>query len=398
MKKLNFIKMAITTATLAGSVALAHAQDIKLGFNGDLSASPSAQSGQAAVLGIQAALDDINAAGGLLGRKLSLTVRDDLSQPPKSIQNMSELIDNEKVIAVFGPTNSGNALAWKHIPNQKKIPVLGTIGSATDITKPMSPDADNYMFRVGMVDREQVSGLFAYVKKNTAIKKIGYMVETTGYGQGGLKDLQEIGELYGIKPVAVEKFGVADTDMTSQLNKMKAAGVDTVMVWAQGTPIGQLLRSMEKINYFPLTISSWAADNASFFQTAGKTLADRPLFMRTISETKTARNQKLYDRIGPKMTSASAFGFAAHSYDATMLLGAAVKQAGSTDGSKIREALESLQGTVEGQMKSYNKPFSKASHEALTSKDYLWIKWKDGNLVPYSDDIIKSLKPADYKK
>ena len=101
----------------------AQAQDIKLGFNGDLSASPSAQSGQAAVLGMEAAIEDINAAGGVLGRKLTLVMRDDLSQPPKSIQNMSDLIDNEKVVAVFGPTNSGNAMAWKHIANQKKIPV-----------------------------------------------------------------------------------------------------------------------------------------------------------------------------------------------------------------------------------------------------------------------------------
>lgn len=97
------------------------AQDIKLGFNGDLSASPSAQSGAAGVLGIRAAIEDINAAGGVLGRKLTLVIRDDQSQPPKSIQNMSELIDNEKVVAVLGPTNSGNAMAWKHIPNQKKL-------------------------------------------------------------------------------------------------------------------------------------------------------------------------------------------------------------------------------------------------------------------------------------
>src|SRR2546422_6981547 len=179
MKTFKFIKMAVTTATLAGSVAFAHAQDINLGFNGDLSASPSAQSGQAAVLGLQAALEDINAAGGLLGRKLSLTVRDDLSQPPKSIQNMSELIDNEKVIAVFGPTNSGNALAWKHIPTQKKIPVIGTIGSATAITYPVSSGAENYMFRVSMVDRDQVAGLMAYVKKNPATKNVGYLAETT---------------------------------------------------------------------------------------------------------------------------------------------------------------------------------------------------------------------------
>ena len=152
---------------------------------------------------MQAAMEDINSAGGVLGRKLVLVTRDDMSQPPKSIQNMSDLIDNEKVAAVFGPTNSGNALAWRHIPNQKKVISMGMIGSGTDITKPMSPGADNYMFRVSMVDREQVAALMAYVKKNAAQSKvIGLMAETTGYGQGGLKDMQEIAELQGIKPAA----------------------------------------------------------------------------------------------------------------------------------------------------------------------------------------------------
>ena len=374
------------------------AQDIKLGFNGDLSASPSAQSGQAAVLGLQAAIDDVNAAGGVLGRKLVLVIRDDLSQPPKSIQNMSDLIDNEKVVAVFGPSNSGNALAWRQIPNQKKIPVIGTIASGTDITKPMSAGADNYMFRVSMVDREQVAGLMAYLKSNPKVKHVGFLTETTGYGQGGLKDLEELGKLQGIKPVASEKFGVSDTDMTSQLNKLKAADVDTVVIWAQGTPIGQIMRSMEKINYFPVTLASWAADNQSFYDAAGKTLAEKPLFMRTVTETRTPRQQKLYDRVAPKMNSKSAFGFAAHSYDAVMLFAAAVKQAGTTDGVKVREALESLQAAYDGLMKSYNKPFSKTEHEALLSSDYKWTKWKDGKLVAYSDEVITSLKPADFKK
>src|SRR5690606_13615136 len=163
---------------------------------------------------------------------------------------MSDLIDNEKVAVVFGPTNSGNALAWKHIPNQKKVISMGMVGSGTDITKPMRPGADNYMFRVSMVDREQVAALVAYAARSGP-KQIGLMGETTGYGQGGLKDLEEVAKLHGLTPLATEKFGVGDTDMTSQLNKMKAAGVDTILVWAQGTPTGQLVRSMEKINYFP---------------------------------------------------------------------------------------------------------------------------------------------------
>ena len=396
---MKFSSILKRTVLVAGVLAagLVSAQDLKLGYNGDLSASPSAQSGHAAVLGMQAAVDDINAAGGVLGRKFTIVTRDDQSQPPKSIQNMSDLIDNEKVIAVFGPTNSGNAMAWKHIPNQKKIPVIGNVGSGTAITHPMSPGADNYMFRVSMVDRDQIGALMAYVKKNPASKVVGLMAETTGYGAGGLKDMQEIADLQGIKIVATERFAVSDTDMTSQLNKLKAANVDTVVVWAQGTPIAQLVRSMEKINYFPVTLTSWAADNITFYDAAGKALANKPIFMRTVSETRTPVQQKLYDRIGSKLKAPSSFSFALHGYDSVQLLAAAVKQANSADGTAIKNALEDLRTPVAGVLKTYNKPFSKTQREALTAGDFVWIKWSDGKLEPYSDPIIKGLAAGDYK-
>jgi branched-chain amino acid transport system substrate-binding protein len=392
----TFIKRTLII-TAIGAAGFSQAQDIKLGFNGDLSASPSAQSGKAGVIGIQAAIDDINAAGGVLGRKLALVIRDDQSQPPKSIQNMSDLIDNEKVVAVFGPTNSGNALAWKHIPNQKKIVSMGMIGSGTDITKPMAPGADNYMFRISMVDREQVAGLVAYAAKS-GNKKVGLMGETTGYGQGGLKDLEEIAKLHGITPLATEKFGVADTDMTSQLNKMKSAGVDTIMVWAQGTPTGQLVRSMEKINYFPAMLSSWAADNITYFDAAGKTLAGKPIFMRTLVNPTTPAQQKLYDRTAAKLAAPSAFPFVIHGYDATLLIAAAIRQSGGTDGVKMREALESLNAPVVGIKKTYDKPFSKTQHEALTAGDLSFVKWSEDKLVPFSDDVTKSLTATDFKR
>jgi branched-chain amino acid transport system substrate-binding protein len=312
---------------------------------------------------------------------------------------MTELVDNEKVTAVFGPTNSGNAMAWKHIANQKKVPVIGNVGSGTDITKPMSPGADNYMFRVSMVDREQVAALMAYVKKNGAQSKvIGLMAETTGYGQGGLKDMEEIATVQGIKPAAIERFGVADTDMTSQLSKMKAANVDTVVVWAQGTPIAQLIRSMEKINYFPITLTSWAADNITFYDAAGKTLAEKPLFMRTVSETRTPAQQRLFDRIGSKLKAPGSFSFALHGYDSVLLLTQAIKEANSVDGSAIRVALEDLKTPVTGVLKTYNKPFSKTNHEALTAKDFVWIRWKDGKLLPYTDALLSTMTPADYKQ
>ena len=396
MKLTRTLKRSVLAAAIA-IAPWAMAQDIKLGFNGDLSASPSAQSGKAGVIGIQAAIDDINAAGGVLGRKLTLVIRDDQSQPPKSIQNMSDLIDNEKVVAVFGPTNSGNALAWKHIPNQKKVVSMGMIGSGTAITHPMAPGAENYMFRISMVDREQVAGLVAYAAKS-GTKKIGLLGETTGYGQGGIKDLEEIAKLHGLTPLAIEKFGVADTDMTSQLNKMKAAGVDTVLVWAQGTPTGQLVRSMEKINYFPTFLSSWAADNITFFDAAGKSLANKPIFMRTLVNPATPAQKKLFDRTGPQLAAPSAFPFVIHGYDATLLVAAAIRQAGTTDGPKVREALENLNAPVVGVKKTYNKPFSATQREALVASDLTFVRWSEDKLVEFSDNITKSLTAGDFKR
>ncbi|QDL38631.1 ABC transporter substrate-binding protein [Rhodoferax sediminis] len=393
MRFATFSRFAVLAAGVLAA-ALAHAQDIKLAYNGDLSASPTAQSGRAAVAGIQAAIDDVNAAGGVLGRKLTLVVRDDLAQPQKSIQNMLELIDNEKVVAVLGPTNSGNAMAWKRIPNEKKVISMQSNAQATDITKPLSPGADNYFFRLSMYDRLQAAALMAYAKKS-GTTKIGLLTETTGYGEGGLRDLQELAKVHGIAPLAVEKFAVTDTDMTSQLSKMKAAGVDTVIVWAQGTPMGLLLRSMEKINYFPKFLASAAADNITFFDAAGETLAAKAIFLRPFINPDTPAQKKLYERVKPKLAAPSAFIYTMQGYDSTLLLAAAIRQAGAADGPKVREALENLQAPVQGVFKTYTKPYSKAQREAMTPADVKWVHWNGDKLAEYSDAVTKSLTAAD---
>jgi branched-chain amino acid transport system substrate-binding protein len=392
----TLLRAGAVAAALAAA-SLAQAQDIKLSYNGDLSASPTAQSGRAAVAGIQAAIDDINAGGGVLGRKLTLVVRDDLAQPQKSIQNMLELIDNEKVVAVLGPTNSGNAMAWKRIPNEKKVVSFQSNAQATDITKPLTTPADNYFFRLSMYDRAQAAGLMAYAKKS-GTTKLGLLTETTGYGEGGLHDLQELARIHGITPLASEKFAVTDTDMTSQLSKLKSAGVDTVIVWAQGTPMGLLLRSMEKLNYFPKFLASQAADNITFFDAAGKTLAGKAIFLRPFINPDTAPQKKLYERVSSKLAAPSAYVFAMQGYDSTLLLAAAMKQAGSTEGPRLRDALEDLHAPVQGVFKTYNKPFSLSQREAMTPADAKWVHWDGDKLAAYSDKVTQSLTPADVNR
>ena len=128
----RLLKMCAVAAALLASTV--QAQDIRIGYNADQSASGVAELGTAGRWGFEAAIEDINKAGGILGRKVVGIIRDDLGAPPKSIQNMTELLDSENVAAVVGPANSGNALAWLHLPQQKKIPVVVPIATATDIT------------------------------------------------------------------------------------------------------------------------------------------------------------------------------------------------------------------------------------------------------------------------
>ena len=211
----SFARSFIVAASIGAFAATsAYAQDIKFGFNADQSGTGAAELGVAARHGFDLAIEDINKAGGLLGKKVVGIVRDDTGQPPKSIQNMTELIDSEKVVAVIGPTNSGNALAWLHIPQQKKVPVIVPVATATDITKRYAGEALNYIYRVSMVDREQVALLVAYAVKATKNQKIAFIADSTGFGQQGVKDLTEVLALHGQKPVAVEKFGPKDTDIT----------------------------------------------------------------------------------------------------------------------------------------------------------------------------------------
>ncbi|MFL7902838.1 ABC transporter substrate-binding protein [Azospirillum argentinense] len=394
--RLTALLGAAAAVLMSAAVQAQAADPIKIAYNGDISGSPSAESGQIGVLGIGAAVEDINKRGGVLGRPLEFLVRDDLGQPPKAIQNMTDLIDREKVSVVFGPTNSGNALAWKHIANQKRMPVLVSSASSTAITE--GPSSSNYLFRVSMVDREQAAALLAYVKKNPEAKAVGFFVETTGYGQAGLKDLEQIAALHGMKPVSIEKFDARDTDMTSQLSKAKAAGADTLVVWAQAAPLGHLVRSMEKLDYFPKVFTTWAASFSGFPEVAGPKLMEWPVFLTTSSERKSAEADSLFARIGPKLANPSMFWAASQAYDTVLLWAAAAEQAGDTKGEAVRAALESLHKPVAGMVKTYDKPFSTTQHEGLTAADYHWSRWKDGKVVDFNDPVLAGLQPADFKK
>ena len=395
-RALSWVAAAITSGWMLA--APAHAQDIKVGFNADQSGTAVAELGIAARHGFDLAIEDINKAGGVLGRKLVGVIRDDTGAPPKSIQNMTELLDSEKVVAVVGPANSGNALAWLHLPQQRKIPVIVPVATATDITRRYAVEPQNFIYRISMVDREQVALLLAYAVKATKNQKIAFIADSTGFGQQGVKDLTDVLAMHGQKPVAVEKFGPKDTDMTSQLAKIRDAGADTVVVYGLADANAQLLRSMEKINYFPITLGTWGNMSTPLLNIAGKKLSEHIIFATSTAEDSNPRAVALAARVRERYPQMPTFVAAAQAYDSMMLLAAAIKQAGTTDGAKVAATLDDGVPDTQGIIKLYKKPFSKAEHDALSVSDFNLARWKDGKVVSYSDAITKAMTPADLKK
>lgn len=398
MTRIRFVAKAAAAALGLACAFAAHAQDvIKIGYTADQSASGVAELGIAGRWGFEAAIEDINKSGGILGKKVVGVIRDDQGTPPKAIQNMTELLDSEKVQAVVGPANSGNALAWLHLPQQKKIPTVVPIATGTEITTRYAKESQNYLFRISMVDREQSALMGAYAVKASKDKKIAIIGDSTGYGQGGIKDATEILALHGVKPVAVEKYGPKDTDITSQLSKIRSAGADTLIIYGIADGTAQVLRSMEKINYMPVTVGAWGNLSSLFPKMAGPKLAEHLILTASTTEDTNAKTKALGERVRKNFPTLTTFPCAAQAYDSVMLIASAMKQANSTDGEKVAAALESLNKT-EGVIKTYEKPFSKTHHEGLGVADFYLARWKGAAPVRYEDQFTKALTPADLKK
>jgi branched-chain amino acid transport system substrate-binding protein len=221
------------------------------------------------------------------------------------------------------------------------------------------------------------------------LTKIAILADSTNYGQLGREDLEKALAAKGLKAVAVEKYNIKDVDMTPQLLKSKEAGAQIVITYGIGPELAQIANGMVKLGWKVPIMGSWTLSMANFIDNAGKNADGATMPQTFIQEGNTPKRQsfisayqKAYkvDRIPSPVS-------AAQGYDSVYLLAAAINQAKSTDGPKIKEALENLQTPVEGVVTTYNKPFSKTDHEAITMNMPVIGKVSDGRVYyAYDED------------
>lgn len=377
---------ALGMAAPAGPVQAA--DPIKLGHVAALSGA-SAQSGEAITRGLQIAIDEINESGGLLdGRMIELVQRDDESKPPKGLIAARELIFNEDVAAFFGGIDSPVSLAIAPLANQEKTPFMAVWAAATGITR---NGADpNYVFRVSAIDALVDIKLLKYANEKSGASKVGLMLINNPWGESNEKGLVAADEENdAVEIVGIEKFEGADVDMTPQLTRLKDAGAEAIILVVNAPPGAQMMKSRERMGWAVPVVSHWGISGGRFPELAGPT-AGEAHFVQTYSffgeqgEVGKAFLEKLmakYPEIKGPEDVFSPVG-TANAYDAMHLVAMAIEQAGSTDGDAIREALENLQGTYDGLIKTYDKPFSAKNHDALGPDDYIMVHYEGDKVVP----------------
>ena len=382
----RFIRFsAKLTALTAISLSIgAQAADIKIGLVAALTGQ-SAQSGEAITRGLTIAIDEINAKGGVLGEKLVLIKRDDESSPPKGVTAARELISNEKVVALFGGIDTPVSLAIVPIANQNKKPLMGVWAAGTNITK--NGANPNYVFRVSAQDDLVDIALIQYAMSKYNSKKPGLILVNNPWGESNEKGLKAAAAAANLPIAGVEKLEQSDIDVTPQLNRLKSAGADSLILVANAAPGAQMMKSRERMGWNIPVISHWGISGGRFDELVGPSAGDVH-FIQTYSffspPTPTSERvmAELSKRYGVK-TAADIIApvGTANAYDAMHLLALAISAAKSTDGDAIRIALEKIE-SYPGLIKTYNKPFANANHEALAPEDYVMVRYDAGKIVP----------------
>jgi branched-chain amino acid transport system substrate-binding protein len=345
--------------------------------------------------GVRLAVEEINAAGGVLGRPIQLIERDDEAKNERGVQIAQELINKEKVVATVGYINTGVALASQRFYQEAKIPVMNNVATGSLVTQQFADQPENYIFRNAAHDSIQAPMIVEEAIVKRGFKKVAILADSTNYGQLGRADLEKALNLKGIKAVAVEKFNIGDVDMTSQLLKAKAAGAEAVLTYAIGPELAQIANGMSKLGWKVPMVGSWTLSMANFIDNAGAGGEGARMPQTFIQEPTNPKRQSFIiayvKKFQPKGGRIDSPVSAAQGYDSVYLLSSAIKQAGSTDGPKVRAALEDLKTPIEGVVMTYNKPFSKTDHEAITMNVPVFGEVKGGRVVyAYSDDKARA--------
>ena len=383
-----FWKLMLASGLVASSLVV-QAQPIKVGWLSSLT-GPLSSAAIAENQGVQLAVDEINKAGGILGRPIELLTRDTAGDPTKAVNFAQQLAFSDKVHFVIGPVNSGEGLAATPILARAGVPniVIGAIDELTDAKK--YPRA----FRMINTNMQWISTANEYALNTLKAKKIAVIADTSGYGTASAKSAIALLEKAGVKPVYSVLIDANKTDVMDEMTKARNAGADIVMPWSAATGLlGRLLNARGEMGWDVNVVGHPALMAAQIRKLLNKpeywekTYAAGYVSTTYLPDGKLpAPTQALVNKVRPLIGGGEidiTFWWVALGYDTVKMVEHAIKKAGSTDPAAIQKVME--------ETKNFPGVYATYSY-SLTQRD----GFPDSNMIMNTANTFKdgSFKPA----
>ncbi|RBP44325.1 amino acid/amide ABC transporter substrate-binding protein (HAAT family) [Roseimicrobium gellanilyticum] len=290
--------------------------------------------GQSSHAGTQMAVDEINASGGLLGKKVTLITEDDQSKQGEAGTVAKKLISREKIVALLGEVASGRSLEMAPICQKEGVPMISPAS-----TNPKVTEVGDHIFRVCFIDPFQgtVMAKFALAR---GWKKVAVMTDVKqDYSVGLSQYFKEYFTKNGGTIVGDQSYSSGDKDFKAQLTKLKEGAPDAILASGYYNETGLIAVQCRELGISAPLLGGDGWDSPSLVEVAGKAIEGSFFSNHFSAEDKAPIIQNFITKYKEKNDGKTPDAMAALGYDSMMILGAAIKKAGTTEGKALRDAI-----------------------------------------------------------
>ena len=380
MRGKNGIIVAIVALALMMGASVQAAEPIKVG-------AILAVTGPASFLGapeaktLEMLAEEVNAKGGVNGHKVELFIMDSGANPEKAVSFAKQLIEEKKVLAILGPSTSGETMKIKGIAEEGKT-ILLSCAAAEVIVNPVA----KWVFKTPQKDSDAVLAILNQMKR-MKISKIGVLSGNTGFGKAGKAQIEKLAPENGITIVASEVYDKTATDLTAEVTKLKAANAQALLNWSIVPAQSIVIKNARQIGFVGPIFQSHGFGNIKYVEAAGPAAegvifpAGRLLVADQLPDSNPQKPVLVkYKNDYEKKYKEEASTFGGHAYDAFMILVTAIQKSGSTDKEKVRDTIETMRGFI-GTGGIFD--FSAQDHNGLDIDAFELLTVKNGKFAIY---------------
>ncbi len=323
-------------------------------------------------------VDSINKAGGIKGQKLELVVYDTAGDSTKAVQMATKLIKDDKVVAIIGPSTTGESMAVINLVEKEKVPMV-SCAAGSKITDPVK----RYVFKTAQNDGLAVAKIYEYLQKQKQ-NKVAILSVSDAFGSSGREQLKALAPKYGIQLVVDDTYNPKDTDMTSQLTKIRGSQAQALIVWGTNPGPAVIAKNARQLGLKLPLFMSHGVSSKKFIGLAGDAaegikLPSGKVIVSDVLPKNDPQKAALLAYVKDYKNHYKVEGdhFGGHAWDAVMLIKAAIEKGGATS-EGIREALEKMKD-FHGIGGTFN--FSATDHAGLNKDAFIMVEIKNKDWV-----------------